>query len=39
MAPLIYKPEGAKLAERLWEETIAELEPFKASEIVAKLRD
>lgn len=37
MAPLIYKPEGAKVAERLWGETMAELAPFKASEVLAEV--
>lgn len=37
MAPLIYKPEGAKIAEKLWEETMAELAPFKASEVLAEV--
>ncbi|KAI1496964.1 putative short-chain dehydrogenase/reductase family protein [Biscogniauxia marginata] len=37
LAPLIYKPEGAKLAEKLWGETMAELAPFKASEVVAEV--
>ena len=36
LAPLIYEPEGARLAERLWEETMAELGSFKASEIMAE---
>lgn len=37
MAPLIYKPEGAKVAEKLWEETMVELAPFKVSEVLAKV--
>ncbi|RYO91776.1 hypothetical protein DL766_002414 [Monosporascus sp. MC13-8B] len=37
MIPLIYKPEGAKLAQQLWGETMAELALFKAPEIVAEV--
>ncbi|KAI0023905.1 putative short-chain dehydrogenase/reductase family protein [Xylariomycetidae sp. FL0641] len=39
MAPLIYQPEGAKLSAKLWEETMAELAPFKVSEIIASMSD
>ncbi|ETS86223.1 hypothetical protein PFICI_00051 [Pestalotiopsis fici W106-1] len=37
LAPLIYKPEGAKIAERLWRETMEDLAPYGVSEIVDKL--
>lgn len=37
MAPLIYKPEGAKLGELLWQETMAELSFAGAENIVQDL--
>ncbi|KAK8132257.1 hypothetical protein PG999_000430 [Apiospora kogelbergensis] len=37
MAPIVYKPEGVKLAEQLWKETMQELEFVKATEIIEGL--
>ncbi|KAK8043495.1 NAD(P)-binding protein [Apiospora rasikravindrae] len=39
MAPIVYKPEGIKLAEQLWKETMQELEFVKAAEIIEGLSD
>ncbi|RYP11736.1 hypothetical protein DL765_007632 [Monosporascus sp. GIB2] len=39
MAPLVYEPESAKLAQQLWGETMTELALFKAPKIVAELKD
>ncbi|KAK8018787.1 NAD(P)-binding Rossmann-fold containing protein [Apiospora marii] len=37
MAPLVHTPEGVKLAEQLWEETMQELEPFEAERTIESL--
>ncbi|KAI4592417.1 hypothetical protein KJ359_011228 [Pestalotiopsis sp. 9143b] len=34
LAPLLYKPEGDKIAERLWCETMNDLAPYGVAEIV-----
>ncbi|KAF7563967.1 hypothetical protein G7046_g140 [Stylonectria norvegica] len=39
MAPLVYKPEGAKIAKVLWEETMNELAFAGAADIVKSLSD
>jgi hypothetical protein len=33
MAPIVYTPEGKRISERLWEETMAEFAFVKAEEI------
>ncbi|KAK3933622.1 short-chain dehydrogenase reductase [Diplogelasinospora grovesii] len=37
MAPIVYKPEGEKIAERLWQETMAEPAFARAAEILRRL--
>lgn len=38
MAPIVYKSEGKKIAERLWQETMAEFAFARAAEIVQELK-
>ena len=37
MAPLVYKPEGQTIAERLWKETLDELAFAKVADVVRAL--
>lgn len=37
MAPLVYEPEGEKIAEKLWQETLNELAFANAANIVNTL--
>ncbi|KAH7324526.1 hypothetical protein B0I35DRAFT_458253 [Stachybotrys elegans] len=38
LAPLVYKPEGLKIAEQLWKETMEDLKFAKAAEIIDSLK-
>lgn len=37
LAPLLYKPEGDRVAERLWCETMDDLAPYGVADIVGGL--
>ncbi|OTA85287.1 hypothetical protein M434DRAFT_377149 [Hypoxylon sp. CO27-5] len=37
MAPIVYKPEGLRIAEQLWKETLEELAFVKAADIIESL--
>ena len=37
MAPIIYTTNGDKISEQLWNETLAELEPFGVKEILQEI--
>ncbi|KAI1735514.1 retinol dehydrogenase 12 [Xylaria scruposa] len=37
MAPIMYKPEGIKIANQLWKETLGEFVIFKASDLINNL--
>ncbi|OTA57983.1 retinol dehydrogenase 12 [Hypoxylon sp. EC38] len=37
LAPIMYKPEGSRISEQLWKETLEELEFAKAADIVNSL--
>ncbi|KAI0856274.1 retinol dehydrogenase 12 [Xylaria cubensis] len=37
MAPIVYKPEGIKIANQLWKETLGEFVTFQASDLINNL--